>query len=308
MTEIPNSIHKQYLGVFLGVCSAACFSTKAIMVKFAYMYGADTVFILFLRLFFALPLYIALAFIYSRNATPVTRAQWIWIVLLGLIGYYLSSLFDFTGLTYISASLERLILFIYPTLIVVLNTILFRSKLQRKDYVALILTYIGIFFIYMGNTESTTENLIKGSILVFACAFTYAFYIVGSGRMIPQIGAQRYTAYAMIISTIAVIIHQGLSNGIPDFLNTSPTVLFIGAAMALIATVIPSLTLAQSIKLIGTEKSSIIATLGPVFTIALANIYLHEPFTLRQGIGTLLIIMGVWIVGKSKARRKPDPE
>jgi drug/metabolite transporter (DMT)-like permease len=299
MTEIPNSIHKQYLGVFLGICSAACFSTKAIMVKFAYMYGADTVFILFLRLFFSLPLYIILAYVYSRKASaPISRSQWIWIILLGFIGYYLSSLFDFIGLTYISASLERLILFIYPTLIVVLNTVLFGSQLQRKDYLALILTYIGIFFIYLGNMESTTENLIKGSILVFACAFTYAFYIVGSGKMIPQIGAQRYTAYAMIVSTIAVIIHQGAVNGIPDFSSTSGTVIFIGMAMAVVATVIPSLTLAQSIILIGTEKSSIIATLGPVFTIALANIYLHEPFTIRQGIGTAFIITGVWIVGK----------
>ena len=299
MTAIPNSIQKQYLGVFLGVCSAACFSTKAIMVKIAYMYGADTVFILFLRLFFSLPLYIILAVIYSKNADmKITRIQWIWIVLLGFIGYYISSLFDFMGLSYISASLERLILFIYPTLIVVLNTLLFGSKLQRKDYLALVLTYIGIFFIYLGNTESPTENLIKGSILVFACALTYAFYIVGSGRLIPVIGAQRYTAYAMLVSTLSVMLHQGLVNGIPDLTHTSSEILWIGFAMAIIATVIPSLTLAQSIKLIGTEKSSIIATLGPVFTIALANIILKEPFTLRQGIGTAFIITGVWIVGK----------
>lgn len=299
MRVIPNSSHKQYLGVFLGICSAACFSTKAIMVKIAYMHGADAVFILFLRLFFSLPVYLTLAYIYSKNTeTKITRAQWIWIVLLGFTGYYLSSLFDFIGLSYISASLERLILFIYPTLIVVLNTLLFGSKLQRKDYLALLLTYIGIFFIYLGNTESTTENLIKGSILVFACALTYAFYIVGSGRLIPAVGAQRYTSYAMIVSTLSVMIHQGAINGIPDIMHTSAPVLWLGFAMAIIATVIPSLTLAQSIKLIGTEKSSIIATLGPVFTIALANMILHEPFTIRQGIGTAFIITGVWIVGK----------
>ena len=299
MTALPNSIQKQYLGIFLGICSAACFSTKAIMVKYAYMYGADTVFILFLRLFFSLPVYIILAYIYSKNATsPITRKQWIWIILLGIIGYYLSSLFDFIGLKYISASLERLILFIYPTLIVVLNTIMFGSKLQRKDYLALGLTYIGIFFIYMGNTESTTENLIIGSVLVFTCALTYAFYIVGTGRLIPVIGAQRYTSYVMIVSTISVMIHQSIVNGIPDFTHTATPILWIGFAMAIIATVIPSLTLAQSIKLIGTEKSSIIATLGPVFTIALANFFLKEPFTIRQAIGTVFIIAGVWIVGK----------
>ncbi|WP_018342738.1 DMT family transporter [Cytophaga aurantiaca] len=299
MTAEPNSIQKQYLGVFLGICSAACFSTKAIMVKYAYMYGADTVFILFLRYFFSFPIYIFLAWYYSKQAsTPISKTQWGWIIFLGFIGYYVSSLFDFTGLTYISASLERLILFIYPTLIVVLNTILFGSKLQRKDYFALILTYIGIFFIYLGNTESNTENLIKGSILVFACAVTYAFYIVGSGKLIPIIGSQRYTAYAMIVSCISVMIHQGAVNGIPDFSTASTPVLWIGFAMAIIATVIPSLTLAQSIKLIGTDKSSIIATLGPVFTIALANYFLNEPFTIRQAIGTLFIITGVWFVSK----------
>jgi drug/metabolite transporter (DMT)-like permease len=299
MTALPNSIQKQYLGVFLGICSAACFSTKAIMVKYAYMYGADTVFILFLRLFFSLPLYLLLAYIYSKNTiTPITKKQWMWIILLGIIGYYISSLFDFIGLKYITASLERLILFIYPTLIVVLNTILFGSKLQRKDYLALALTYIGIFFIYSGNTESTTENLIIGSVLVFACALTYAFYIVGTGRMIPIVGAQRYTAYVMIVSTVSVIIHQGIANGIPDFIHAPTPVLWIGFAMAIVATVIPSLTLAQSIKLIGTEKSSIIATLGPVFTIALAHYFLKEPFTITQAIGTAFIITGVWIVGK----------
>jgi len=299
MTSISNSIHKQYLGVILGICSAACFSTKAIMVKFAYQYGADTVFILFLRYFFSFPIYIFLAYYYSKQATTsISKKQWVWILFLGFIGYYVSSLFDFIGLKYISASLERLILFIYPTLIVVLNTILFGSKLQRKDYLALMLTYLGIFFIYLGNTESNTENLIKGSILVFACAVTYAFYIVGSGKLIPVIGSQRYTAYAMIVSCISVMIHQGVVNGIPDFSAASVPVLWIGLAMAIIATIIPSLTLAQSIKLIGTDKSSIIATLGPVFTIALANIFLHEPFTIRQAIGTLFIISGVWIVGK----------
>src|SRR4051812_35560098 len=118
---------KQYSGIILGICSAACFSSKAIMVKFGYAYGADALFMLFLRLLFALPLYIVLAIIYSRKSQlTISPKQWLWIVLLGLLGYYLSSLFDFIGLQYISASLERLILFIYPTLTVVLNTVLFR--------------------------------------------------------------------------------------------------------------------------------------------------------------------------------------
>lgn len=299
MTELSNSNKNQYLGVILGICSAACFSSKAIMVKISYSFGADPLFMLFLRLFFSLPIYIIMAFIYSSaTKSKITRSEWIWIIVLGILGYYLSSLFDFIGLQYISASLERLILFIYPTLTVVLNTILFGSALRKKDYFALAITYIGIFFIYLGNTESNTENLVKGSLFVFACAFTYAFYIVGSGKLIPKVGAQRYTAYAMIISTIAVIIHQLQTNGIPNFSNTSGPILWIGFAMAIIATVIPSFTLAQSIRLIGTEKSSIVATLGPVFTIFLAYFILEEPFTIRQAIGTVFIITGVWIVGK----------
>ncbi|MFN8415993.1 MAG: DMT family transporter [Cytophagaceae bacterium] len=287
------------LGIAMGIISAACFSTKAIMTKLAYQAGADAILVLFLRLLFALPFYIVLAYYYQKkSSTSLTTKDWIFVLILGWIGYYLSSLFDFIGLQYVPASLERLILFTYPTLTVVFYSILFKSKLQRKDYIGLALTYIGIGIIYIGNDEFNNPDIIFGSILIFLCAITYALYLVGSGQLIPKIGAQRYTAYAMLSSTLAIFLHKFIDTGIPSFQNIPTNIIWLGVALAIVATVIPSVTLAESIKLIGTEKSSIMATLGPVITIILANIVLEEPYSLRQFLGTLFILSGVYLVGK----------
>lgn len=283
----------------MGIISAACFSTKAIMTKLAYQAGADAILVLFLRLLFALPFYLILAYYYQKKSTTtLTTKDWILVLVLGWIGYYLSSLFDFIGLQYVPASLERLILFTYPTLTVIFYSILFKSKLQKKDYLGLALTYVGIGIIYIGNDEFNQPDIIFGSILIFLCAITYALYLVGSGQLIPKIGAQRYTSYAMLSSTLAIFLHKIIDTGIPSFDNIPTNIIWLGVALAIVATVIPSITLAESIKLIGTEKSSIMATLGPVITIILANIVLEEPYSLRQFLGTLFILSGVYLVGK----------
>lgn len=294
------SIKTNYtLGITMGIISAACFSTKAIMTKIAYQAGADAILILFLRLLFALPFYLVMAYYYQKNSSnSLSFKDWVAVLTLGWIGYYLSSLFDFIGLQYVPASLERLILFTYPTLTVVFYSIFFKSKLQRKDYMGLALTYIGIGIIYIGNDEFNQPQIIWGSFLIFCCAITYALYLVGSGQLIPKIGAQRYTSYAMLSSTIAIFLHKIVDTGIPSFSDIPSQVIWLGVALAIIATVIPSVTLAESIRLIGTEKSSIMATLGPVITIILANIVLEEPYSIRQFIGTLFILSGVWLVGK----------
>jgi drug/metabolite transporter (DMT)-like permease len=287
------------LGITMGIISAACFSTKAIMTKLAYQAGADAILVLFLRLLFALPFYLILAYYYQKKSTTtLTTKDWIFVLVLGWIGYYLSSLFDFIGLQYVPASLERLILFTYPTLTVVFYSILFKSKLLKKDYLGLALTYIGIGIIYIGNDEFNHPDIIFGSILIFLCAISYAFYLVGSGQLIPKIGAQRYTAYAMLSSTLAIFLHKIINTGIPSFQDIPGEIIWLGVALGIVATVIPSVTLAESIKLIGTEKSSIMATLGPVITIILANIVLDEPYSLRQFLGTLFILFGVYLVGK----------
>ncbi|MCU0415835.1 MAG: DMT family transporter [Cytophagaceae bacterium] len=291
--------YKHTLGVTMGIVSAICFSTKAILTKIAYSHGADAIQILFLRLLFAFPFYIGIAYYYQRKSNvSLTVKDWIYVLILGWIGYYLSSLFDFIGLEYVPASLERLILFTYPTLTVLFYSIWNKSALSQKDYLGLALTYIGIGIIYIGNASLTEPDILWGSFLIFCCAITYALYLVGSGHLIPKIGAQRYTSYAMLSSTLAIFLHYFISNGIPELHSMSSTVLTIGLLLGIVATVIPSLTLALSIQWIGTEKSSILATLGPVITILLANLILEEPFTLRQFIGTIGILVGVWIVGK----------
>jgi drug/metabolite transporter (DMT)-like permease len=247
---------------------------------------------------FSAPFYIAIAIYYTRiSSYTLTQKDWAAILSLGLLGYYLSSLFDFYGLKYISASLERLILFTYPMLTVLLHSIFLKTKLRKKDYIALSITYLGIFFVFYNHHEKST-SLFLGALLVFCCAFTYAIYLVGSGQLIPKVGAQRYTSYAMLSSTIAIFLHQTIQNDLSQIFHQPLEIYLLGIGLALIATVIPSITLAESIKLIGTEKSSILATLGPLITILLAHLFLNEPFTFYQFIGAIFIISGVFIVSK----------
>lgn len=293
-----NNTRSYTLGILYGIISAVCFSTKAILVKFAYQLGIDPIGILCLRLLFAAPFYIAIAIYYTRTSDyHLKRKDWIAILALGLLGYYLSSLFDFYGLKYISASLERLILFTYPMLTVLIHSVFLKTKLRKKDYIALFITYLGIFFVFYNHHEKST-SLLLGAILVFTCAFTYAIYLVGSGQLIPKVGAQRYTSYAMLSSTLAIILHQAIQNDISQIFHQSLEIYALGISLALVATVLPSITLAESIKLIGTEKSSILATLGPLITILLAHLFLNEPFTFNQFIGAMFIVAGVFIVSK----------
>lgn len=198
-----------FLIAFLG---AILFSTKAIFVKKAFHdTEADALTLLTLRMIFSLPFYVATAsFISTRtNSTKMTKKQWFLTIVTGALGYYLSSLLDFVGLQYISAGLERLILFLYPTFVVFINALFFHQRLTRNQTIALVLTYIGIAVAYYGELQIDTNNpdFLLGSFLVFLCAITYSLYIVESGRIIPQIGATKFTAYAMLAATTGIFIH-----------------------------------------------------------------------------------------------------
>ena len=185
------------------------------MVKLAFArVNVDALTLLSIRMIFSLPFYLVTAFIVSRNEAGkrLTSRQWMATILLGLFGYYLSSLLDFIGLQYISAGLERLILFLYPTFAVLISTFVFRQKMYRNQVLALVLTYLGIGIAYYGELriDVGNPNLYWGSFLIFLCALTYGMYIAGSGKIIPLIGATRFTAYAMLSSSFGVLVHYGL--------------------------------------------------------------------------------------------------
>jgi drug/metabolite transporter (DMT)-like permease len=298
-------------GFLITILGAVFFSTKAIFVKLAFKStGIDAVTLLTLRMFFSLPFYLVAAWLGSKkeSAVSLTVRQWFFLILLGIFGYYLSSLFDFIGLQYVSAGLERLILFLYPTFSVLINTFLYKTKLHKTQIIALVLTYVGIGIAFVGEMKIDTSNpnFYFGSFMIFLCAITYSFYLVGTGRMIPKVGVTRYTAYAMLAATAGIFIHFLLTKNVQQIPFT-PTLIWYSIALAIIATVLPSFMMSNGMKRIGSNNVSIITSIGPVSTIIQAHFFLGENIILPQIIGTVLVIIGVLLIGWQSKNKSAVP-
>lgn len=287
----------------LAITGILLFSSKAVMVKLAYQYGVDTVSLLLFRMVFSLPIYVAIA-AFNRPKEKIAGKDYAWLILFGFIGYYLASYFDFLGLIYIKASLERLILFIYPTLVLLISFVFLRKKITSKQVIGVVVTYLGVFIIFVSELSiSDDSSVIWGSILIFFSALTYASYLVGSGWLIPKFGATAFTSYAMIVSCMAVILHYSLQR--PEgLLNFQPEVYWIGLAMAVFATVIPSYLVSFAIKILGASDFSIFGSLGPISTIGLAYLFLSETLTWTQFLGAGVIIGGIVLAEKKKTGLK----
>lgn len=288
-------------GFIITLLGAVFFSTKAIFVKLAFQSTqVDAVTLLCLRMLFSLPFYLFAAWLVSRkeNKQILTKRDWLLIFMLGILGYYLSSLFDFIGLQYVSAGLERLILFLYPTFAVLINTFYFKTKLNRTQLIALVLTYLGIGIAYWGELQLDTSNphFFFGSFMIFLCAITYSFYLVGTGRMVPKVGVTRYTAYAMLAASAGVFINFLVTHSVQN-IPFSFRLTGYGIALAIIATVLPSFLMSNGMKKIGSNNVSIITSIGPVSTIIQAHIFLGEKIIAAQLIGTALVIAGVVLIG-----------
>ncbi len=290
-----------FAGFIIALSGAIFFSTKAIFVKLAFQSTqVDATTLLCLRMLFSLPFYVFAAWLVTKkeNIQPLSRKDWILIISLGILGYYLSSLFDFIGLQYVSAGLERLILFLYPTFAVLINTYYFKSKISKVQLIALGLTYLGIGIAYLGELQTDTSNpkFFFGSFMIFLCAITYSFYLVGTGRMVQKVGVTRYTAYAMLAATTGIFIHFLVTHKIQE-IPFSPTLIGYAIALALIATVLPSFLMSNGMKRIGSNNVSIITSIGPVSTIIQAHFFLGETIHTAQILGTMLVIAGVILIG-----------
>ncbi|HEU4472320.1 MAG TPA: DMT family transporter [Flavisolibacter sp.] len=292
---------KQKLAGFIMTLSGAIlFSTKAIFVKQAFgRTGVDPVTLLTLRMLFSLPFFLAAAvFVSSREANiKMTRRQWLLTLAVGFLGYYLSSLFDFIGLQYISAGLERLILFLYPTFAVLINRGIFGQKISRIQMGALLLTYAGILAAFVGELRLNPggTGFYWGSFMVFLCALTYSAYLVGSGRLVPQLGSTKFTAYAMLSATAGVFLHFAFQ-GNYDVL-AQRELWWYGILLAVLATVLPSFLLAGGMKRIGSNNVAILLSIGPVSTIIQAHYVLGEAIIPAQIAGTALVVAGVLLLG-----------
>ncbi|WP_205511476.1 DMT family transporter [Longitalea arenae] len=288
-------------GFLITIIGSILFSTKAIIVKVAFANTSmDALTLLMLRMTFSLPFYLgAIWFARQEGLKPLTTRQWMGVIGLGLFGYYLSSLFDFTGLQYVTAGLERLILFLYPTFAVLINSIVFKQPVVRTQQIALLLTYTGIGIAYLGELriDVSNPNFIWGSFLIFLCSITYSIYIVGSGRMIPTVGVTRFTAYAMLSSTAGVFAHFIFGGGSLQLLQEAGTHVWYGILLAVLATVLPTFMLSNGMKRIGSNNVAIISAIGPVSTIIQAHFILGEKIFPAQIAGTVLVIIGVILIG-----------
>ena len=289
------------LGVALAIFAALGFSIKAIFIKLAYAVpqavpvGAVT--LLSLRMIISLPVFVWVGFQSSRTAPALSRRDWLVMAVLGMLGYYGASIFDFLGLQYISAGLERLILFTYPTLTVLIGVLFMGKTLRRREIGALLLSYagIGLAFIHDIKFAGATATVITGALFVFASSLTYSLYLTGSAPMIQRLGAARFTALAMIVSTLSTLLHFFLTQPISALVQPIPVYAY-GVAMSLISTVFPMFMLSAAIRRIGSSKTVLIGTLGPVLTIFFGWWLLGEPLSLAQMAGTGLVLAGVLLV------------
>ncbi|MDX9768566.1 MAG: DMT family transporter, partial [Ectothiorhodospiraceae bacterium] len=231
------------------------------------------------------------------------RRDWLVVIGLGLVGYYLASLLDFLGLAYISASLERLVLFLYPTLVVLMTALVFRRPVGRREVVALALSYGGIALVFLRDVSVEGDDVVLGAALVFGSALAYAIYLVGSGEVVQRLGTTRFTAYAMTVSCGASVAQFLVTHPVDALYQPMP-VYTLALAMALLSTVMPAFLLSAGIRRVGARSASLVSATGPVVTIALAAVFLGEAITGAQLAGTALVLAGVLAV--SLPRRAAD--
>lgn len=304
--KISNSVG---IGILSALAGSLLFSTKAIFVKLAYHHEVDSVTLLLLRMLFALPFYI---FMLSR----ITRDEWIdlrklpgtfWFGLLmsALLGYYLSSLLDFMGLTYIDASVERLILFIYPTIIAIISYFVFRERLSSIQWIALITSYMGLVLVFAPHLSmfNISTDFWKGALLILACALSFAVFMVINQWLLPSFGSKSFTSLSMTVACIFVILHYLIKGDLWAAMHLDRQVYFYAFLMATVATVIPSYIVNYAIQLIGATRSAIMSIVAPISTISLAYWVLGERLFPTQIWGGILIITGVTLVSMEIRRR-----
>ncbi|WNJ21265.1 DMT family transporter [Pontibacter sp. G13] len=287
----------RWFGGLLVLVGAILYSSKAIFVKLSYQVtDIESVPLLALRMGFALPIYLTFALRAKAPkdiATPPTWRDHLALFLTGLSGYYLASLFDFIGLKYVSAGIERLILFSYPTLVLLLSWIWLKKPIRGIHLLALFLTYSGIALVMQGDTQiADSKSLWIGGGWVFLAALFYAIYLVANERLIPKYGSIRFTSLSML-GAASVVIIQAFAMGYGDLWHYPLEIYAYTFSMAVIATVIPSFLIVEGIKRIGAHNTAIIGSIGPVSTILLAYLFLGEVLSPLQMVGTAVVMAGV---------------
>jgi drug/metabolite transporter (DMT)-like permease len=291
--------HTRRRGLILAGLGAVGFSGKAIIVKLAYRYGVDAVTLIMYRMLFALPLFLLLAWWAGRGKPALTSRDARTVLGLGFCGYYLASFLDFAGLRYVSASLERLILYLNPTLVLALGAFLFHKKVTRTQILALAVSYCGVLCVFGREMSLQGADVPLGAALVFGSAVSYAIYLSYSGEEVQRLGALRLTGLATTVACLICIAQFLLLRPISSVAVPS-AVLWLSVLNATLCTFAPVLMVMMAIERIGASLTAQAGTIGPLSTIFMAVILLGEPFTAWVAAGTVLVLAGVWLLTKAQ--------
>ncbi|TGK04916.1 DMT family transporter [Leptospira semungkisensis] len=299
----PSSkFSEETLGYIYALAGTVLFSSKGVIVKLVYKFGIDSVTTLALRMSFAIPFFAYVLYQENRKqvSQPISRKDYSIVVFLAFMGYYLASFFDFWGLEYLSASIERLVLFTYPALVLLLSFIFLRKKIHKIEIYSVALTYSGILLAFLPDAESQGQSVWIGGMLVFLSALAYAIYLIGSGQMIPKLGSKKFTALLMLWSGAFVLIHFFIKKDASLLFQQRWEVYAYGFALGLLTTVLPAFLTTAGIQRIGSNKASIAGSVGPVFTLFLASFLLGEKITWENLAGTAIVLSGVFLLGRKK--------
>lgn len=289
-------------GVALAAFGAIAFSGKAIIVKLAYRHGVDAVTVLMYRMLFALPLFAALAWWGGRGRPALKRDDWLAVFGLGFCGYYLASYLDFIGLQHVSASLERLVLYLNPTLVLGLGWLLFRRTVKPKQMVAMAVSYAGIALAFGHELRFEGADVaasVKGVLLIFASALSYAVYLVYSGQVVSRIGSLRLTGAATSVACVLCIAQFVLLRPLSAAVVPEP-VIWLSVLNAIACTFVPVLAVMLAIERVGAAVTAQTGMIGPLSTIALGVTLLGEPLNAWIVAGTALVLSGVWLLARSR--------
>ncbi|MBK6293006.1 MAG: DMT family transporter [Rhodoferax sp.] len=285
-------------GLLLAVLGSIAFSGKAIIVKLAYRHGVDAVTLIMYRMLFALPIFAAMAWWASRGKPPLARRDWLGVLGLGVTGYYLASFLDFAGLAFISASLERLILYLNPTLVLLLGWLLYKRPVGRFQAWGMGISYLGVVLVFGHEAKLEGGDAALGALLVFLSAVSYAIYLSYSGELVQRLGSLRLVGLATTVACGLCIAQFLLLRPMTAAL-VAPQVIWLSILNATLCTAVPVLMVMMAIERIGAGLAAQTGMVGPMSTILMGVLILGEPFTAWVAAGTVLVIAGVFVVSRA---------
>ncbi len=282
-------------GLAIAIAGAVLFSTKAVVAKLLYRYHIDAVTLIAFRMLFSLPVFAGVAIWKMRTQPPLSNADRWRLVGLGLVGYYLSSYLDFLGLQYISVGLERLILFLTPTFVLLITAVFLKRRIGAAQWLALGLSYCGIVLVFVHDLQGGAGSIVTGSLLVLGSAMAYAVYLLGTGEMVRRIGSLRLVAYAMCVSSVACIAQFFILR--PASLLIQPLQVYgLSLVNGIFCTIFPVFMTMIAVQRIGAATASQAGMIGPVSTLFLGWALLGEPITTVQLGGTGLVLAGIYML------------